>query len=359
MKVICFGDNLMPSKNDKDIHYITSVQTKYCFSDALRKLNVNIHDVECLRNCPENLKGRNFDDDVITLYPRYDGNYSMVDEIFNQYAPKEKWASVAITGKDGKPFYIKDDWLKFQIIMRCEKAIVGIGGNNRLLNKLILEESEYPKYDKDDYREKVEKWYKWWGAKPHILDLEIFDVELFSSSYAYGPVSFINPKNGKVGLLTNCRWNYEPIKDCREELEWICNEICDEENNLEFYVSFFDEDINLGKYKKEYKDPQVTFKLSHKGIELVPIIPIKNMKWVFKCNQGLCGKELKKVNFLWGLKKLSRKIQNKLFHEKYVLWHNYILMGDCLNNIMDLSERYYTVDEIIRMIQIYKEGYCN
>ena len=135
MRFVCFGDD-MPSKNDKDIHYITSVQTECCFSDALRKLNVNIHDVEHLRNCPENLKGRNFDD-VIKLFPRVDGNYSMVDEIFSQYVPKEKWASVAITGKDGKPFYIKDNWLKFQIIMRCEKAVVRIGGNNRLLNKLI------------------------------------------------------------------------------------------------------------------------------------------------------------------------------------------------------------------------------
>ena len=351
-----FHSGTIKSKNDEDIHNISSFRTEECFSEALHNFkyytkqytDVNINFNECIH-----------------LYPREDGDYSMVDEIFNQYAPKEKWASVAITGKDGKPFYIKDDWLKFQIIMRCEKAVVGIGGNNRLLNKLILEESEYPKYDKNKYKdyseysEKLDKWYKWWGAKPQVLDLGIFDVELFSSSYAYGPVSFINPKNGKVGLLTNCRWTYEPIKYCREELEWICNEICDEENNLEFYVSFFDEDINLGKYKKEYKDPQVTFKLSHKGIELVPIIPIKNMKWVFKCNQELHGKEWKKVNFLWGVKKVFRKIQDKLFHEKYVLWHNYTLLGDCLNNIVDLSERYYTVDEIIRMIQIYKEGYCD
>ena len=351
-----FHSGTIKSKNDEDIHKIPSFRTEECFSKAL-------HNLKCYNKQYTDVN-LNFNEDI-HLYPREDGNYSMVDEIFNQYIPKEKWASVAITGKDGKPFYIKDKDLIFQMIMRCEKSIVGINGNNKLLNKLILEESEFPKYDsgkyKDwsEYSEKLNEWSKWWGAKPHILDLEIFNVELFSSSYAYGPVSFINPKNGKVGLLTNCRWTYEPIAECRDELEWICNEICDEKNNLEFYVSFFDEDINLGKYKKEYKDPQVTFKLSHKGIELVPIIPIKNMKWVFKCNQKLYGKEWKKVDFLWGFKKLFRKIQDKLFHEKHVLWHNYTLMGDCLNNIMDLSERYYTVDEIIRMIQIYKECYCN
>lgn len=361
MNFVCHSGEII-SKNDNQHHYLGAYHTANCFYNAI--MNLHCDSLE-YRNYDNNNKGKSSNENTIHLYPREDGNYSMVDEIFEQYIPTEKWASVAITGKDGKPFYIKDDWLKFQIIMRCEKSVIGLGGNNTLLNKLILEESKYPKYDKNiykdysEYSKKLDEWDKWWGAKQHILDTEIFDVELFSSSYAYGPRSFINPKNGKIGLVTNCRWTYEPIAECRDELEWICNEICDEENNLEFYVSFFDEDINFGKYKKEYKDPQVTFKLSHKGIELVPVIPVKKMKWVFKCNQRLYGKEWRKVNFLWEIKKLFRKIQKKLFYEKYVIWHNYTLMGDCLNNIMDLSERYYTVDEIIKMIQIWKELGCD
>lgn len=138
-------------------------------------------------------------------------------------------------------------------------------------------------------------------------------------------------------------------------MEWICKEICDEENELEFYVSFFNKEVNFGKYKKEYEDPQFTFKLSHKGIELVPRIPIENLKWIFKCNQRLRGKEWKKVNFLWGLKEVFRNLQKKFFYEKWVIWHNYTLMGNCLNNIMDLSERYYTVDEIIKMIEMWRD----
>ena len=55
--------------------------------------------------------------------------------------------------------------------------------------------------------------------------------------------------------------------------------------------------------KKEYKDPQVTFKLSHKGIELVPTIPIKKMKWVFKCNHVM-GKEWKNLISYGSLKNL-------------------------------------------------------
>ena len=347
MKFI-FHSGTVKSINDGDFHKIPSFRTEECFSKALN--NFKYYEKQYTDVDVKYGEG-------IHLYPREDGNYSMVDEILNQFIPNEKWASVVISGKDGKPFYIKDEWLKFQIIMRCEQSVVGINGNNDLLNKLILEESEYPNYRNDDYREKAEKWYKWWGAKPHFLDLEIFKVGLFSNSYVCGCESFVHPKTGKVGFITNCRWTYEPIKDCREELEWICNEICDEENNLEFYVSFFNEDINYGKYKKEYKDPQVTFKLSHKGIELVPIIPIKKMKWVFKCNHVM-GKEWKKSHLLWKFEKPLRRIQEKLFNEKFVIWHNYTLMGDCLNNLMNLGERYYTVDEIIRMIQIYKESYC-
>ena len=346
MNFCCTSGDVV-SINDKQIHHVNAQETMSCFTNALSKVKTDKIIYSELSH----------DDNYIILKPRDDGNYTMVDELFEQFIPNEKWASVAITGKDGKPFYIKDEWLKFQIIMRCEQSVVGISGNNDLLNKLILEESEYPNYRNDDYKEKAEKWYKWWGAKPHFLDLEIFKVGLFSNSYIRGTESFVHPKTGKVGFITNCRWTYEPIENCREELEWVCNEICDEENNLEFYVSFFNEDINLGKYKKEYKDPQVTFKLSHKGIELVPTIPIKKMKWVFKCNHVM-GKEWKKSHFLWKFEKPLRRIQEKLFNEKYVIWNNYTLMGDCLNNLMNLGERYYTVDEIIRMIQMYKELYC-
>ena len=348
MNFVCHGGEVV-SINDKQIHYVNAQKTMRCFTEALHKVKLDKVDYSDSK--------LNYNEDI-HLYPRIDGNYSMVDELF-QFIPSDKWASVAISGKDGKPFYIKDKNLRNQIIMRCETSIIGVQGNNRLLNKIIDELCERPKYKKDedfeDYHKRYNKWEEWWGAKPHLLDTNIFDVSLFSTCYINSCTSFVNPKSGKVGLLTNCRWSYSSIADCREELEWICKEICDEENRLEFYVSFFNEEINLGKYKKEYKDPQFTFKLSHKGIELVPRIPINNLKWVFKCNQRLRGKEWKKVNFMWGLKKMFRNLQEKFFYEKYVIWHNYTLMGDSLNNIMDLSERYYTVDEIIKMIQIWRD----
>ena len=335
---------------DKQTHYINAQETMYCFTKALHKVKLDEVDYS-------NSK-LNYNEDI-HLYPRSDGNYSMIDELFEQFIPSDKWASVAISGKDGKPFYIKDKDLRNEIIMRCETSIIGIQGNNYLLNKIIDDVCGRPKpkaeESSEDWHKRYNEWKFWWGAKPHILDINIFDVSLFSTCCADGCTSFVNPKNGKVGLLTNCRWSHESIKSCREELEWICNEICDEENELEFYVSFFNEDVNFGKYKKEYKDPQFTFKLSHKGIELVPRIPIENLKWVFKCNQRLRGKEWKKVNFMWGVKKVFRNLQKKFFYEKWVIWHNYTLIGNCLNNIMDLSERYYTVDEIIRMIEMWSD----
>lgn len=348
MNFICHRGEV-ESINDKQIHYVNAQKTMRCFAEALYKVKLDKVDYS-------NSK-LNYNEDI-HLYPRDDGNYSMVDELF-QFIPSDKWASVAISGKDGKPFYIKDKDLRNQIIMRCESSIIGVQGNNHLLNKIIDDVCRRPKpkaeESSEDYHKRYNGWESWWGAKPHILDINIFDVSLFSTCCANGCTSFVNPKNGKVGLLTNCRWSYESIKDCRKELEWICNEICDEENKLEFYVSFFDDDINFGKYSKKFKDTQFTFKLSHKGIELVPRIPIKNMKWIFKCNQNLRGKEWKKVNFMWGLKKAFRNLQEKFFYEKFVMWHNYSLMGDGLNNIMDLSERYYTVDEIIRMIEMWRD----
>ena len=58
---------------------------------------------------------------------------------------------------------------------------------------------------------------------------------------------------------------------------------------------------------------------------------------------------------MWGVKKVFRNLQKKFFYEKWVIWYNYTLMGNSLNNIMDLSERYYTVDEIIRMIEMWSD----
>jgi len=351
MNFVCYN-GAVESINDKQIHFINSQQTMNCFKEALCKVKIDKIFYSDIKDMDLH------DENYIHLHPRSDGNYSMIDELF-QFIPSDKWASVAISGKDGKPFYIKDKNLRNEIIMRCETSIVGEQGNNRLLNKIIDDVCGRPKYkaeeSSEDWHKRYSKWESWWGAKPYILDINIFDVSLFSTSYIGGCTSFVNPKNGKVGLLTNCRWSHTSIEDCREELEWICKEICDEENELEFYVSFFDEEINFGKYKKEYKDPQFTFKLSYKGIELVPTIPIKNLKWVFKCNQRLRGKEWKKVNFMWGLKKVFRNLQRKFFFEKWVIWHNYTLLGDCLNKIIDLSERYYTVDEIIRMIDMWRD----
>ena len=94
------------------------------------------------------------------------------------------------------------------------------------------------------------------------------------------------------------------------------------------------------------------------GIELVPRIPIRKMKWVFKCNQNIHGKEWKKVRFLWKIKKMFRNIQKKFFYDDWVKWHEYVMFGG-LNAFVNLSERYYTVDEIIRMIQMWKDWYCH
>lgn len=352
MNFVCYN-GAVESINDKQIHFINSQQTMNCFKEALYKVKIDRIFYSDTKNVDLH------DENYIHLHPRSDGNYSMIDELFQQFIPSDKWASVAISGKDGKPFYIKDKNLRNQIIMRCETSIVGEQGNNHLLNKIIDDVCRRPKYKTEesleDWHKRYNEWQSWWGEKPHIIDINVFDVSLFSTAYIDGCTSFVNPKSGKVGLLTNCRWSHESIGSCHEELEWICKEICDEENRLEFYVSFFNEEINFGKYKKEYKDPQFTFKLSHKGIELVSTIPIKNLKWIFKCNQRLRGKEWKKVNFMWGLKEMFRNLQKKFFYEKFVIWHNYTLMGDCLNNIMDLSERYYTVDEIIKMIEIWRD----
>lgn len=349
MNFVCHSGEVV-SINDKQIHYVNTQETMRCFTKALHKVKLDKLDYSDSK--------LNYNEDI-HLYPRDDGDYSMVDEIF-QFIPSNKWVSVAISGKDGKPFYIKDKDLRNQIIMRCETSIIGVQGNNHLMNKIIDDVCGRPKpkteESSEDWYERYNEWKSWWGAKPHILDTNIFDISLFSTSYVNGCTSFVNPKSGKVGLLTNCRWSYESIESCREELEWICKEICDEENGLEFYVSFFDEYINYGKYKKEYKDTQFTFKLSYKGIELVPRIPIKNLKWVFNCNQKLRGKEWKKVNFMWGIKKVFRNLQKKFFYEKWVIWYNYTLFGQGLNAIIHLSERYYTVDEIIKMIEMWRDG---
>jgi hypothetical protein len=151
----------------------------------------------------------------------------------------------------------------------------------------------------------------------------------------------------------------------------IRDEICDEKNGLEFYVSFFDEDYNYGKYGKlpdydsekmrmkkvEYNNPQVTFKLSHKGIELVPIIPVKKMKWAFKCNKKLYGKEYKRWSLVWTVERLFRNLQEKFFYNDWVAWHDYTLWGG-LDSVYTRSERHFTIDQTIRMLQMWQDDCC-
>lgn len=97
MNFICHGGDVI-SINDKQTHYVNAQETIRCFTKALHKVKLDEVDYS-------NSK-LNYNEDI-HLYPRSDGNYSMVDELF-QFIPSDKWASVAISGKDGKPFYIKD-----------------------------------------------------------------------------------------------------------------------------------------------------------------------------------------------------------------------------------------------------------
>ena len=96
MNFVCHGGRIQ-SINDGQSHRINAQQTVICFKDALNKVQ---NDVIVYSDLPH--------DGNIELFPRDDGNYSMIDELFEQFIPSEKWASVAISGKDGKPFYIKD-----------------------------------------------------------------------------------------------------------------------------------------------------------------------------------------------------------------------------------------------------------
>lgn len=358
MNFLCQGGTVK-SINDGDEHYVNPRAVKDCFSEALENFK---GDPDSHTLCEGYGTFYHEDFRPIILKPRSDGNYSMVDEIFQQFKPKEKWASVAITGKDGKPFYIKDKELVNEIIMRCDSAIVGVQGNNRLFNKLIDEVVQRPepnpKESSEAWEKRYDKWQKFWGAKPIVLDCEVFDVQLLSSCHCDGPLSFVHPETGKVGLVTNCRWTWEPIEACREELQWICDEICDEDNKLEFYVSFFDQDYAyMNKWTKDMFDPQVTFKLSCKGIELVPIIPVKKMKWVFKCNKKLYGKEYKRWSLVWPVEKLFRKLQKKFFYNDWVVWHYYTLFGG-LDNLSTRCERHFTIDQTIRMLQMWQDDCC-
>ena len=145
MKFVTHGGTII-SINDKQLHRVNAQKTAICFKDALNKVKT---EMIIYSDLP-------YDDGYIELFPRDDGNYSMVDELF-QFIPSNKWASVAITGKDGKPFYIKDKNLRNKIIMRCETSIGGIQGNNRLLNMIIdnLCKRPMPKIN-----ESSEDWHK-------------------------------------------------------------------------------------------------------------------------------------------------------------------------------------------------------
>ena len=267
-----------------------------------------------------------------------------VDEAFS-YEMNCKWGTVVISDSNGKPFKITDSTLVFEMIMKSEASLVGLHGNNDVLNTMILKASEYPSTEYDNFLELSEEWHRKWGAKNHVLDCEIFKVHLFSSPYI-SPVSFIHPDTHKVGFVTECRWTYDTIECCREELEWVCSNFC--KDKYEYYVSFFDNTY--------VTDPVFTLKLSSSGISVAETIPGKKLRKLMRkeFNHDLYGYEYRKMNFLYPVKNLLRKLQKIFFPKAYQYWFDNVLWGNNLNSHIYLNERFYEPMTQMIMIQLWK-----
>jgi hypothetical protein len=78
MNFVCHSGEVV-SINDKQIHYVNTQETMRCFTEALHKVKLDKVDYSDSK--------LNYNEDI-HLYPRSDGNYSMVDELF-QFIPND------------------------------------------------------------------------------------------------------------------------------------------------------------------------------------------------------------------------------------------------------------------------------
>lgn len=291
-----------------------------------------------------------------------------------------KWQDITLEGKWCPVIIESPDIISYDdtvsMIMRCDGLFSGYrrAGNDYDWNNKLCDaagcpveipfsyreelKKHYPKFDYwEFYNLKVEEFRKEWNTNPGShSDFQIFQVELFSSCYAGGPLSFVNYKTGKVGFVHNIGKWPESIDEAEEELEWFAKTY----PQYKFFVTFCDDPFI--DESREIK-PVCTLMLYEGEIKQVTTRTYRDFKYVFKINH-LKGSYLakKRRSFFKRLiryyrlrrfiyEKIISKISVSLYNE-YVIQHNYSFNFD--------NEKYFDYPHAMSVIddwlRILKEG---
>lgn len=245
-------------------------------------------------------------------------------------AISDKWALVVIESPDIIDY---DDTVK--MICQCDDIFCGyrIGcGNDRHWNNMIWDTAGVPEdipswCDHTDsisskHEEAIEKYRKRWNVNPSSFsDCNVFKVSLFSSYYTCGPLSFVNYKTGKVGLVhTIGKW-CKNIGSVDEELEWFAKNY----PQYKFFITFCNDE-----------NGNTTLMIYNGKIVRVVARTYKEFKYVYKINHlngSTCAKaESIFKKFFWrfiGLwyRKILPKISTNMYNE-WVIDRNFGLNYD-------------------------------
>ena len=263
----------------------------------------------------------------------------------------QNWKGIEISGKWAPVVIESPDIINYDdtvsMIMRCEYLFGSSeysGGNdhdwNHMLRTMAGLPSKFPnwiKYNDDNkdfwfkVRDKRDEAYKEfckkWNTNPAISsDLQIFSVNLFSSSYIGGPFSFVNYSTGKVGLIHNIGKWPNKVDVCEEELNWFAKTY----PNYKFFVTFCNSEDDYAAL--------VTLMIYNGEIKVVTTRTREDWKYVFKINH------LKGATSKNPLKNPLKNSIHRFVWKDTKLWEIIIKLSINRNIIYPLSKKFWDSD---------------
>ena len=188
--------------------------------------------------------------------------------------------------------------------------------------------SEVLEFLENTYESKLKEFRTKWNQNPNT---DIFEVELFGSSFVGGPFSFVNYKTNKVGLVHNIGKWVESLEECEEELLWFAKTY----PQYKFFVTFMTSEDGYG-YENHHN--AFTLRLFGGKVEVVKTRTEKETKYLYKINHlkgSTCAKKLS-----W--------ITDVLYRLRYYRLRNFVV--SLFDKILNKEEE----NEYIRMERFFE-----
>ena len=300
---------------------------------------------------------------------------------FDETLEKEqKWKEFKLTDKWTTVFVESPDTISHEdtvsMIMRNESMFYWGSGNDEEFRNFCRDYVHFPKKIpdwlemslKDDpdnpgnsevleflentYESKLKEFRTKWNQNPNP---DIFEVELFGSSFVGGPFSFVNYKTNKVGKVQSIGKWVESLEECEEELLWFAKTY----PQYKFFVTFMTSEDGYG-YENHHN--AFTLRLFGGKVEVVKTRTEKETKYLYKINHlkgSTCAKKLSWItDVLYRLRyyrlrnfvvSLFDKILNKEEENEYIRMERFFEHRD--EKYFDKAHARMVMDEWLYMLR--------